>query len=104
VPKFQNSFSSILNSGVSRKNSSAYTTYEDGTDSVLKHQHIKFRHWGITQKKEYNSLNICSASSVAMFRSAKEPNYLKPFNLSYKINFSVPKVFCLSKFLCPTQL
>jgi hypothetical protein len=58
----------------------------------------------ITQKKENNSLNICSASSVAMFRSAKEQNYLKPFNLNYKRNFSIPKVFCHSKFLCATQL
>jgi len=32
----------------------AYATYEDGTNSVLKRWHIKFRCWGITQKKEYN--------------------------------------------------
>jgi hypothetical protein len=68
--------------------------------TVLKHQHIKFRHWEITQRKEYNSLNVCSASSFAMFRSAKEPDYLKPFNLNYKRNFSLPNIFCHSKFLC----
>ena len=28
--------------------------YEDGTDSVLKQWHIKFRHRGITQKNAYN--------------------------------------------------
>jgi hypothetical protein len=28
--------------------------YEDGTDSVPKHWHIKFRCRGITQKKAYN--------------------------------------------------
>jgi hypothetical protein len=26
--------------------------------SVPKHQHIKFRHWGITQKKAYNIQNM----------------------------------------------
>jgi hypothetical protein len=33
------------------------STYEDGTDSVLK-QHIKFRCQGITQKKAYNIQNM----------------------------------------------
>jgi len=32
--------------------------YENGTDSVLKLWHIKFRHRGITQKKAYNSKNL----------------------------------------------
>jgi hypothetical protein len=32
--------------------------YEDGTDSVLKRRHIKFRRWGITQKKTYNIQNL----------------------------------------------
>jgi len=27
--------------------------------SVLKHWHIKFRHWGITQKKAYNISSVC---------------------------------------------
>jgi hypothetical protein len=31
--------------------------YEDGTDSVLKHRHIKFRRREITQKKAYNIQN-----------------------------------------------
>ena len=30
----------------------SYTTYEDGTDSVPKRRHMKFRRQGITQKKE----------------------------------------------------
>jgi hypothetical protein len=34
-----------------------HMTYEDGTDSVPKCQHIKFRRRGITQKKEYNFQN-----------------------------------------------
>jgi len=34
-----------------------YTAYEDGKDSVLKRWHIKFRRWGITQKKAYNIQN-----------------------------------------------
>ena len=105
VLMFQNFVSSIFNSGVSRKNSSTWHhLWRWNWQSVLKCQHIKFRHWGITQNKEYNSLNICFASSVAIFRSAKEPVYLKPSNLNYKRNFSIPKVFCLSKFLCATQL
>jgi len=29
-----------------------YTTYEDGTDSVPKRRHIKFRRWGITKRKK----------------------------------------------------
>jgi hypothetical protein len=36
------------------KNSSYLPTYEDGTDSVPKCWHIKFRRRGITQKKAYN--------------------------------------------------
>ena len=32
--------------------------YEDGTDSVPKRRHIKFRRQGITQKKAYNIGNI----------------------------------------------
>jgi len=34
--------------------SSDLPAYEDATDSVPKHRHIKFRHWGITQKKAYS--------------------------------------------------
>jgi hypothetical protein len=30
------------------------SVYEDGTDSVPKHRHIKFRRRGITQKKAYD--------------------------------------------------
>jgi len=32
--------------------------YEDGTDSVPKRRHIKFRRPGITQKKAYNIQNM----------------------------------------------
>jgi hypothetical protein len=34
----------------------AYTTCEDGADNVTKRRYIKFRRWGITQKKEYNKV------------------------------------------------
>jgi len=30
--------------------------YEDGTDSVVKWQHKKFRNQGITHKKDYNNI------------------------------------------------
>jgi len=33
-------------------------SYEDGTDSVPKHWHIKFRRQGITQKKAYSIQNM----------------------------------------------
>jgi hypothetical protein len=46
-------YPNILN----RNHSPYLPTYEDGTDSVLKHWHIKFRCQGITQKKAYN-INI----------------------------------------------
>jgi hypothetical protein len=34
----------------------AYTTCEDGRDSVPKHWHIKFKRREITQKKEHNNI------------------------------------------------
>ena len=37
---------------------------EDGTDSVPKCRHIKFRHWGITQKKVYNRCQIIQHSAL----------------------------------------
>jgi hypothetical protein len=37
--------------------SSYLPTYEDGTDSVPKRRHSKFRRRGITQKKTYNIHN-----------------------------------------------
>ena len=65
----EHSVCSILRGGVRRKDSSCshdlrillvHTTYEDGTNSVLKRWYIKFRCRRITQKKEYNicTLNI----------------------------------------------
>ena len=33
------------------------TAYEDGTDSIPKRRHIKFRRWGITHKKTYSIQN-----------------------------------------------
>jgi len=43
------------------KPSSFYTplpAYEDGTDSVAKHRHIKFGQRGITQEKAHNMQNM----------------------------------------------
>jgi hypothetical protein len=35
-----------------------WCAYEDGTESVPKRRHIKFRHRGITQKKAYSIQNM----------------------------------------------
>jgi len=40
--------------------------YKDGTDSVSKRRHIKFRRRGITQKKTYNILNIILVHDPAL--------------------------------------
>jgi hypothetical protein len=45
-----------LHRRVVMKNSSYLPAYEDGTDSVPKHWHIKFRRRGITRKKAYNNI------------------------------------------------
>jgi len=44
--------------------------YEDGTDSVPKRRHIKFRRRGISQKKTYNKYyqEVCSFDSVHPLR------------------------------------
>jgi hypothetical protein len=42
---------------VGMKNSSYLPAFEDGTHSVLKCRHIKFRRRGITQKKAHNIQN-----------------------------------------------
>jgi hypothetical protein len=52
MPTFQNTLS-VPSSQVDRY-SSYPPTYEDGRESVPKRRHIKFRCWGITQKKAYN--------------------------------------------------
>ena len=44
------------------KNSSRLLAYEDGTDSVLKCLHTKFRHWRITQKKAYNITHFLAST------------------------------------------
>jgi len=48
--------------------SSYLPTFEDGTDSVLKRQHIKFRCQGITQKKAYNMTE--EITNILLLRSA----------------------------------
>ena len=39
--------------------SSHLPVYEDGTDSVPKRRHVKFRRRGINQKKAYSNYDIC---------------------------------------------
>jgi len=43
--------------GIQGDKPSYLPAYENGTDSVPKRRHIKFRHRGITQKKSYNIQN-----------------------------------------------
>jgi hypothetical protein len=50
MPTFRNTLFH-LHRQVGMKNPSYLPAYEDGTDSVPKRRHIKFRRWGITQKK-----------------------------------------------------
>jgi len=64
----ENSNCSIFIGGVSRKNSfSGNTTYGDGTDSVPKGRHIKFRRRGITQNIEYKVQNTAKVWNEAAF-------------------------------------
>jgi hypothetical protein len=41
-----------------------YATYEDGTDTVPKRWHIKFKRRGITHKKQYNTFEINSSKNL----------------------------------------
>jgi hypothetical protein len=43
--------------GIQGDKPSYLPAYENGTDSVPKRRHIKFRYRGITQKKSYNIKN-----------------------------------------------
>jgi hypothetical protein len=52
--------------------------YEDGTDSVLKRWHIKFRRRRMTQKKDYNVQNM------AKFRNQEKYYYVCVFAASAK--------------------
>jgi len=59
VTGFEKSWRIYMEKGLARTNTPTFLksnhtshlpAYEDGTDSVPKRQHIKFRHRGITQK------------------------------------------------------
>jgi hypothetical protein len=57
----------------------AYTTYEDGNDSVLKRRHVKFRRRGITpspppKKKEYNKIQFGKLLIAEWNQTAKVGN------------------------------
>jgi hypothetical protein len=55
---FEPTFSCINTPTTPKPSYSSYLpAYEDGTDSVVKCQNIKFRRRGITQKKAYNIYN-----------------------------------------------
>ena len=58
-------YSNILNPS----HSSYVPAYEDGTDSVPKHWHTKFRHRGFTQKKAYNSTILTLMSCLVLYVS-----------------------------------
>jgi hypothetical protein len=52
---FKPTFSCINNPTIPKPSYSSFLpAYEDGTDSVPKHRHIKLRYQGITHKKGYN--------------------------------------------------
>jgi hypothetical protein len=54
---FERTFSFINTFTILKRSYSSYLpAYEDGTESVPKRRHIKFRRRGITQKKTYNYL------------------------------------------------
>ena len=64
MPTFQNALFN-LHRQIGTKDPSYLSAYEDGTecsedgtDSVPKCQHIKFRHRGITHKKAYNRSDL----------------------------------------------
>ena len=47
--------------------------HEDGTDSVLKRRHIKFRRQGITQKKAYSNISFWK---VTQWQATQASHYL----------------------------
>jgi len=49
------------------KNSSYLSAYKDGTGSVPKRRHIKFRRWGVTQKKAQNIRNTAKVWNQIRF-------------------------------------
>jgi hypothetical protein len=57
---------SILDFILKPSYSSYLAAYEDGTDSVSKHRHIKFRYQAITQKKAYSTgvISMCCQLSL----------------------------------------
>jgi hypothetical protein len=66
-----------------------HTTCGDGTEkSVPKRRLIKFRRRGITQKKEYNTLDLLIAISNTILngKGAIAPPVLKPFfNFKFRV-------------------
>jgi hypothetical protein len=52
--------------------SSYLPAYEDGTDSVPKRRHIKFRRRGITQKKTYKMNFVLAFISVFRYQIGDE--------------------------------
>jgi len=59
--------------------------YKDGRDNVPKRRNIKFRRWGITQKKAYNIQNtakVWNQKCLAVFIIQ-----VKEGNLRYQLNW-----------------
>jgi len=87
--------------------SSFYThllAYEDGTDSVPKRQHLKFRRRGITQKKTHNiqdTAKVWNQEHICHFISIKRQNSKK--NCKTSIWFS-PNFFFFDIQICLPNL
>jgi hypothetical protein len=104
------------NPSVPKSSYSSYLpAYEDGTDSVPKRQHIKFRRRGITQKKAYNPKSLTHVhagslqhSSVIILNNHNMEE--KSFNHFYRIimsfdNHRLPlPVHSFIVLMWPTQL
>jgi hypothetical protein len=96
---FEPNFSCISTLTILKPSYSSYLpTYEGGRDSVLKHWHIKFKCWGITQKKAYNIsvitfflqpnmlLTVCSNDSDG--KNTELPQYLYPKGITNDTSIS----------------
>jgi hypothetical protein len=59
------------------------SAYKDGTDSVPKRRHIKFRCRGITQKKAYKTLHIVTMLGTEGFKAASNGWRILPRTDSY---------------------
>ena len=64
--------------------------------SVLKCRHVKFRCWGITQKKAYNKIGVCCD------RHTKRVSTLRGHNSQFRVNLTRQAVMVRN--LCKTKI